>query len=217
MTNTIEVRDASGRTFELSITWRSAGQWVALLHSGRKMLVVAEGSTAREAADRGRDAVVNGRLPATSGSLIGTMSRPARRRSRRSRAASRRSRSGKFERLQHEHLQRIVDTQSLRDGDDIPGVGYADGTGALVTYHVTDNPQAVQAIVQRRGNLMAAYGKAGQHSELGPGAQALRCGKTAQDAAPGCLASRQVLRVLTYHLDDEKRDPVSHVNAQDVQ
>jgi len=62
-----------------------------------------------------------------------------------------------------------VDTTSLPDGDDIPGVGYADGTGALVTYHVTDNPEAVQAIIRRGGRLMAAYGEGGRTSELGPG------------------------------------------------
>src|SRR5271169_4316597 len=82
---------------------------------------------------------------------------------------SRRPRSARFERLDHKHLSRVVETQSLRDGDDLPGVGYADGTGALVTYHVTDNPDAVRALVSRRGGLMAAYGEKGQRAELGPG------------------------------------------------
>ena len=87
----------------------------------------------------------------------------------RSRTNPRRPRSARFERLGHEQLRRVVVTRLLPKGDDIPGVGYADGTGALVTYHVTDNPEAVVAIVRRRGRLMAAYGEKGSHSELGPG------------------------------------------------
>ena len=89
---------------------------------------------------------------------------PMNRRSRRSRP-----RSARFERLDHQDLKRVLDTRSLREGDDVPGVGYADGTGAMVTYHVTDDPDAVRALVSRRGRLMAAYGEKGRSSELGPG------------------------------------------------
>lgn len=81
---------------------------------------------------------------------------------------SRRPRSAKFERLGHDELTRIADTSTMRDGDDIPGVGRSDGQ-ALVTYHVTDNPDVVIALVKRRGRLMAAYGERGRSSELGPG------------------------------------------------
>jgi hypothetical protein len=80
-----------------------------------------------------------------------------------------RPRSARFERLEHRELRRVLDTKTLREGDDVPGVGYADGSGALVTYHVTDNPEAVSALVARKGRLMAAYGEKGKWSELGPG------------------------------------------------
>jgi len=80
----------------------------------------------------------------------------------------RRPHSARFERLGHEDLTRIADTAAMRQGDDIPGVGYSDGK-ALVTYHVTDDPAAVSALVKRRGRLMAAYGERGRSSELGPG------------------------------------------------
>lgn len=80
-----------------------------------------------------------------------------------------RPRSARFERLENTQLRRVVDTRSLRSSDDIPGVGYADGTGALVTYHVTDDPQAMSALVARKGRLMSAYGEKGRYSELGPG------------------------------------------------
>jgi len=70
--------------------------------------------------------------------------------------------------IEHSDLRVVVSTDRMRDGDDIPGVGFMQG-GALVTYHVTDNPDVVRAIVGRRGRLMAAYGAAGKYSELGPG------------------------------------------------
>lgn len=60
----------------------------------------------------------------------------------------------------------IYDTAEMRD---VPGIGHID-KGKLVTYHVTDEPKKVERMLAR-GNvrLMAAYGKAGQHSELGSG------------------------------------------------
>jgi len=56
----------------------------------------------------------------------------------------------------------------MREGDDIPGVGYV-SDGQLVTFHVTDDPDKIRALIKRRAKLMAAYGSAGRSSELGPG------------------------------------------------
>ena len=60
----------------------------------------------------------------------------------------------------------VRDTKEMRD---IPGIGFIEN-GALVTYHVTDDPERVRRMLARGDvRLMAAYGKAGQHSELGSG------------------------------------------------
>lgn len=66
-------------------------------------------------------------------------------------------------------VRRIVDTASLRNGDDIAGIGYADGRGSITTFHVTTDPSKVRSILRRHGRLMAAYGEAGRRAELGPG------------------------------------------------
>lgn len=63
----------------------------------------------------------------------------------------------------------VVDTRKIRSGDDIPGIGYGDGRGALVTYHVTDDPQRVVQTIKKHARLMSAYGPKGETAELGPG------------------------------------------------
>lgn len=67
--------------------------------------------------------------------------------------------------VEHRDLARIVD---LRKSDDIHGIGRVDH-GVLTTYHVTDEPDAIIALIKRRARLMAAYGAKGQTAELGPG------------------------------------------------
>jgi hypothetical protein len=60
----------------------------------------------------------------------------------------------------------IFDTSEM---DNVPGVGFVED-GQFVTYHVTDDPKGVRAKLSRPGvRLMAAYGKKGRTSELGPG------------------------------------------------
>ena len=59
----------------------------------------------------------------------------------------------------------VLDT---RRGEDVRGVGHADGD-ALVTYHVTDRPADVVRFLRRRGALIKAYGEKGRTAELGPG------------------------------------------------
>lgn len=60
---------------------------------------------------------------------------------------------------------RVIDTGTW---DDIYGIGRIDN-GILTSYHVTDEPEKVLRFLQRRGNLIAAYGEHGARAELGPG------------------------------------------------
>lgn len=68
----------------------------------------------------------------------------------------------------HPDLYRIWDTATLRSGDDIPGIGREDN-GAIITYHVTDDPERALVAIKKRADLSAAYGPKGSHAELGPG------------------------------------------------
>lgn len=68
----------------------------------------------------------------------------------------------------HPDFVRLWDTRALRSGDDIPGIG-REVSGALETYHVTDQPERVLSVLRKGGALQAAYGEKGQHAELGPG------------------------------------------------
>lgn len=60
-------------------------------------------------------------------------------------------------------VRAIVDT---RRGEDVRGIGHAEGD-VLVTYHVTDRPEAIVRLLRRRPNLLASYER--KRSELGPG------------------------------------------------
>lgn len=65
----------------------------------------------------------------------------------------------------HPDLVQFVDAGNLH----IPSLGHPRGDGSLETYHVTDDPRKVLAVIRKRAKLMAAYGPRGRSAELGPG------------------------------------------------
>jgi len=63
------------------------------------------------------------------------------------------------------NVRRVIDT---RQWSDIPGIGRIED-GVLTTWHVSDAPEKVLALLRRRGNLVSSYGEKGKHAGLGPG------------------------------------------------
>jgi hypothetical protein len=70
--------------------------------------------------------------------------------------------------VEHPQLRKIWDTSDPAV-DEIINIGFKDDEGRLVTFHVSDDPEAVLRGIKRRVAWIAAYGAKGRHAELGPG------------------------------------------------